>query len=525
MKKKLLFLILSTFYLSNGYTQYTFDWMRDASEYNKTAIMMTTDNSNNAIVTGHWMHSDIYTRKYSSNGTFLWEVANTSGINSNYQKPIWSNCDTNGNIYVVGKRYTFSSNSSGTQEYADAIVVLKYNPSGTLLWKRNIPVTPSTVGTSPGFTLRSEVDEDGNLYIGTSQITPYGLTFIKLSPTGTTLFQTSNTTNSGYGFGTMRLKNGKIYMTGASDTVHGTPLVVWDTQGNLIFSAGFIHVNNINPNFLTGFGEDLEVDDSGNIYILGRTNHSTSVATNNIDILVQKVSPTGTLLWQQNYDFDGNDYPRRFSLGGDRLSIISYSYGFEPNWRTQQIDTNGTLLWNTVYDAVSSVDEIPFFVTTNSSGEPIVIGKGGPTASSSMATVQMVILKYSNTGVQQWISTPNIYGGSGVYCKIANDQSLFAISEHNMSVYHYNPTSLSNSEVLKKEILVAPNPFSDKITLQLEENEITTATIYDVTGKLLLETTVANTNNELDLSNLNSGIYFCQLKSDKSQKTIKLIKK
>lgn len=506
--------------------QYTFDWMHDASEYNKTAIMMATDNSNNVIVTGHWMHSDIYTRKYASNGTLLWEVANSSGIASNYQKPIWNNTDSSGNIFVVGKRYTISSSSSGIQEYADAIVALKYNPSGTLLWKRNLPVTPSTVGTSPSFTLRSEVDADGNLYIGTSQLTPYGLTLIKLSPTGSTLFQTSNNSNSGYGFGTMRLKNGKIYMTGAGDTAHGTPLVVWDLLGNLVFSAGFIHVNNINPSVFSGFGEDLEVDDTGNIYILGRTNHSTSVPTNNIDILVQKVSPTGTLLWQQNYDFGSNDYPQRFSLGGNRISIISTTYAFEPNWNTLQIDTNGVQLWNTIYNAVSNVDEVPFYVTTNSLGEPIVIGKGGPTASPTITSVQMVILKYSNTGIQQWISTPNIYGGSGVYCKIANDNSLFAISEHNMTVYHYNPSTLANNEVISEKTQVVPNPFSDKIIIQLDENESNAlASIYDITGKLLLKKNINTTSSELDLSNLKSGIYICKIDSNGNQKIIKLIKK
>lgn len=526
MKKTLLNIVLSLFTSQIISAQYTFEWMQDASEYNKSAVMMAVDNSNNAIVTGHWLHSNIYTRKYSPSGAFLWEVSDASGIASNYQKPIWSNCDSNGNVYVVGKRYTFSTTSSGIQEYANAIVVLKYNPSGVLLWKNTIPVTASTVGISPSFTLRSEVDADGNLYIGTSQLTPYGLTLIKLSPSGTIVFQTSNATNSAYGFGSMRLKNDKIYMTGSGDTVHGTPLVVWDTLGNLVFSAGFIHVNNINPGFFSGFGEDLEVDDSGNIYILGRTNHSMSVPTNNIDILVQKVSPTGTLLWQQNYDFGGNDFPQRFSLGGNKVSIISASYGFEPNWRTLQIDADGNLLWNTVYDAVSSVDEIPYFITTNTLGEPIVIGKGGPTASTSMSTVQMVVLKYSNNGVQQWISTPNIYGGSGIYCKIANDESLFAISEHNMTVYHYNPTILSNQEIVSNNILIYPNPFSDKLTIQLNENEANfSATIYDIRGKLIIEKKLTNLNNELDLSNINSGMYICSLVSNNNKKTIKLIKK
>lgn len=522
MKKLFSLLVFTLLVSSNTVAQYQFDWMQEAGEYNKTVAMMATDNSNNVVVAGHWPHSAIYARKYSSTGTLLWEVSNSSGIQSNYQKSIWTNFDSNGNVFVVGKRY--STSSSGVQEYADAIVVLKYDPSGTLLWKRNIPVSQSTVGTSASFTLRSEVDAAGNLYIGTSQLLPYGLTLIKLSPTGATLFQTSNDTNSGYGFGSMRLKNNKIYMTGAGDTLHGTPLVVWDTAGNLIFSEGFIHVNNINPQFNSGFGADLEVDDNGNTYILGRTNHTSVVETNNIDILVQKVSPTGTLLWQQNYDFDGNDYPQRFSLGGNRLSIISYSYGFEPNWRTQQIDTEGNLLWNTVYNSISGADEIPYYVTTTPNGEPIVIGKGGPSASPLGSYTQMVVLKYNNIGEQQWISTPNIYGGSGLYCKIANDNSLFAISEHNMSVYHYSG-QLATNQFSSSEIKVGPNPFSSEVFIDLSQlNNSVNATINDISGKSLLAFELNATNNSLDLSSLTKGIYFCQLKSNEIQQTIKLVK-
>ena len=523
MKKQLLILVILLMTNSSLFAQYTLDWMNDVGEYNKTGVTIATDNSNNVVVSGHWLHSNIYTRKYTSTGTLLWETSDASGIQSNYQKPMWSNCDAAGNTYVVGKRYTYSS--SGIQEYADAIVVLKYSPTGVLLWKRNLEVTISTVVQTASFQLRSEVDDEGNLYIGTSVLFPNtGLTLIKLSPSGTTLFQTSNDTNSGYGFGTMRLKNGKIYMTGKGDTIHGTPLVVWDTTGNLVFSGGYIHPYNLSPGVNNGYGFDLEVDDNGNAYLLSNTNHTATVQTNNNDILVQKINPTGTLVWQNNYDFGGNDFAVKFSLGGDKINIISYFSGFNLfDWRTHQIDTDGNALWNTVYDAGTN-DEIPYWVTTTSTGEPIVIGKGGPSPDPNNNYVQMVVLKYNNTGVQQWISTPNIFGGSGLFCKIANDNSLFALSEHNMTVYHYNSTSLANAEATDSNLFsVAPNPFEHNVSVQL--NDFAKATIFDVTGKSLLTFELDAQNNTMNLSSLHSGLYFCKLDSDKLTKTITLVKK
>lgn len=523
MKKQLLLLVFTLILSNSSFAQYTLDWMNDVGEYNKTGTTIAIDDSNNVVVSGHWLHSNIYTRKYSSTGTLLWETSDTSGIQSNYQKPMWSNCDSAGNTYVVGKRYVYSS--SGIQEYADAIVVLKYNPSGVLLWKRNLQVTITTVVQAPRFQLRSEVDEEGNLYIGTSVLLPAtGLTLTKLSPTGETLFQTTNNSNSGYGFGTMRLKNGKIYMTGKGDTIHGTPLVVWDTSGNLIFSAGFVHPNNLTANVNDGYGFDLEVDDDGNAYLLSNTNHTSTVQTNNNDILVQKVSPNGSLVWQHNYDFGGNDFAIRFSLGGNRINIISYFSGFNLfDWRTLQIDIDGNLLWDAIYDAGTN-DEIPYWVTSTSTGEPIVTGKGGPSPDPNQSYVQMVILKYTNTGVQEWISTPNIYGGSGILCKIANDNSLFALSEHNMTVYHYNSTTLANTEIPNDNLFsVAPNPFENTINVQL--NDATKATVFDMTGKSLLNFDLNVENNAMDLSGLKSGIYFCTFASNNGTKTIKLVKK
>jgi hypothetical protein len=166
---KILFIILlASISLS---AQYSTDWIRPADSNAKTGSMIARDKTDNVIVVGHVQSSNIYTRKYDKFGNFQWEKTSTSGIQSNYEKAIWVNTDKNKNIYVVGKRYVGTS-----QEFPNAVVVLKYNAAGTLLWKQNIPIE-FVAGSSSGysFNLRSEVDNAGNLYIGTSSTRSNGI--------------------------------------------------------------------------------------------------------------------------------------------------------------------------------------------------------------------------------------------------------------------------------------------------------------------------------------------------------------
>jgi mRNA-degrading endonuclease HigB of HigAB toxin-antitoxin module len=96
-----------------------------------------------------------------------------------------------------------------------------------------------------------------------------------------------------------------------------------------------------------------------------------------------------------------------------------------------------------------------------------------------------------------------------------------------MYVYHYYSTPLSTNEnLISNKTIITPNPFSDKLTITLNEiNLPSNATIFDVTGKELLLIYLENTNSELELSSLKSGIYFCQLHSNGRIETIKIIKK
>jgi len=213
----------------------------------------------------------------------------------------------------------------------------------------------------------------------------------------------------------------------------------------------------------------------------------------------------------------------------NRISAIGYGNASGLKWQIFQTDTSGTLLWSSPYieptpQTVS--DSYPHYVLAKPTGEVIVTGVGGPTPDPFNPSFnQMPIVQYSNTGVQEWIGTPNIYAGTGLSIMFASDGSLYAIGSRNMYVFHYIPTALGLVEAPSDKIKIAPNPISGLVTIHIKSFDLTTkATIIDVTGKALLTFKLNSENNNLDLSSLRSGIYFCQIQSNSKTETIKIIK-
>lgn len=78
----------------------------------------------------------------------------------------------------------------------------------------------------------------------------------------------------------------------------------------------------------------------------------------------------------------------------------------------------------------------------------------------------------------------------------------------------------------KKDIIIFPNPFSSKLTLYFLENknERTVLKIFDTLGNLILSKNIQQTNQQLDLSFLNSGIYFMNFQTREKNISLKIVK-
>lgn len=423
MKNFNLLLVLLLFFSANTFAQYSIDWIRPADSYQKTGVMMVRDNADNVMVTGYWVSNNIYTRKYDRFGNLQWEEMSASGVSGNYEKPFWINCDSSNNVFVVGCRYTGTS-----QQYPNALVILKYSPSGTLLWKKTISMT-IFVNNFISFNMRSEVDNNGNLYIGTVAATPAGFVLVKLDPDGNTLFTSNNDLNGVTMFRSMRLKGNKLVFSGSSGNLSAAIAIAWDTTGNLLWANSLLGQS----------GNDIEIDDAGNSYLL--TSYANQVtASSGQDIIIYKLNSSGTQVWVQNFDFGGSDFPTRFTLVADKISVIGYgnisaSYF---DWITFQINTSGALLWNTRYNETTLNDEQSYFIAAKPNGEVFVTGWGGPVYTLlGNSYLRMITAKYDNTGIRKWVDSVNIYSGRGVACTLASDNSLFVLSNAYSTAFHF----------------------------------------------------------------------------------------
>ncbi|HKR04358.1 MAG TPA: GEVED domain-containing protein, partial [Bacteroidia bacterium] len=86
--------------------------------------------------------------------------------------------------------------------------------------------------------------------------------------------------------------------------------------------------------------------------------------------------------------------------------------------------------------------------------------------------------------------------------------------------------SIADNKTEKPALKVFPNPFTDKISIQLLNSNVpVTILIYDVIGKLHYTSQLTGLQNELKLSSLKSGIYFLNvMKEGRLTDAVKIIK-
>ncbi len=84
---------------------------------------------------------------------------------------------------------------------------------------------------------------------------------------------------------------------------------------------------------------------------------------------------------------------------------------------------------------------------------------------------------------------------------------------------HYGPISVGVDNVTMPSFSVYPNPVIDDV-LTITDATAETAYLYDVQGRLMMQTAIYNTNAQLNLSNLQAGTYLLMI-GDESVKIIK----
>lgn len=85
------------------------------------------------------------------------------------------------------------------------------------------------------------------------------------------------------------------------------------------------------------------------------------------------------------------------------------------------------------------------------------------------------------------------------------------------------PVSVNNDPLFEKEIILFPNPAKDEVHLKGNGLSKVTVTIYNATGHELKTTNPYEQNNAVDVSRLESGLYFVKIRDGDETMVKKLI--
>lgn len=133
---------------------------------------------------------------------------------------------------------------------------------------------------------------------------------------------------------------------------------------------------------------------------------------------------------------------------------------------------------------------------------------------------QVLQLNHDGTNTSRTSNTVNLNSGSYYFSITGIDQT----GSYNFKVTPQNTLStIGNS--LNDSVLIYPIPAKNNLKISIDNNfQDITASIVDITGKLIDIIDINSQETQINISNLKSGLYFIKLKTEKSSTIKRFIK-
>lgn len=383
----------------NGQPQVS--WIRKyTSGYNPAfdfAYAMAVDGSNNIIVVGSSWGSnqlpDVITIKYNNMGDTLW-VRRWNGPGDNWDIGRGLAIDAAGNIYVTGETY---SNSTLFD-----FITIKYDAAGNQLWEAIYDGPMNSEDAARDIA----VDGSGNVYVigHTNWEIQSRADFatIKYNSSGQQQWikrYNGPGSQADFGVGIKLDQSGNVYVTGTDD----------DLSVNHFPAYATIKYNSVGVeqwvkryNQLWSYAADIAVDASGNSYVTG---HSYSSQGNFYDYATVKYNSAGTQQWVRRYDGPGSsdDYAKAVKVDASGNVYVTGEAFFMVNngsdYATIKYSASGVQQWVARYNGPGNSVDVGNAIELDADGNVYVTGESrGADGDDDFATV-----KYNAAGVEQWI--------------------------------------------------------------------------------------------------------------------------
>jgi len=299
--------------------------------------------------------------------------------------------DNNGNVYLGG----YADNVSA---YKDMLLV-KLNPAGDTVFTRIYNGSGNNVDNILDMT----IDASGYIYItgySFSANTSGDIYTAKFDSTGSLVWQvTYDGPPSKYEQGNSIAvdASGNVYVTGESDgssscTVNYDFITVkYDVNGSQQWAKRIDGAGHAEDK-----AEKIVIDNSGNCYVTGRTYNG-----NNFDYMTAKYNSSGVQQWVKYLDRTHNDYATDMAIDNTAgaLYVTGRSKLNDMDYGTIKYDLSGNQVWTAFYNYVG--EDRATQVKLDGAGNIYVTGQSDMDPTTGV-NFNIVTVKYNSSGTQQW---------------------------------------------------------------------------------------------------------------------------
>lgn len=395
---------------------------------------------------------DIFLTKRNSTGNIIWTVSPNNNIdNTKYEIATWVATDSVGNIIVTGNLMSGFSNPVNANS-----IVMKFNPSGALLWRKVYE------GSFDGsYTKKSLVDASNNIYVLGLGTGPAGqvTTVKKFAPDGAALWSYFDAAGIGAPVNFKFTPDNNIVISGRSVTGSINGYAKINLNGNNLWNY-FANSSTVG---------DAAGDVSGNTYLV----HGDYVAVSTGSI-VKKLSPAGNLIWEKTNAMSGF----RVEVGGDHHPVIS---GFPrpgvAGAAFMKYDSNGNMLW-------ANLDADGPSLALLSHAQMKLDASNNAYLAGSAFFNGLNVCKVNSDGTSAWTSSAPGQGAA-VGFAFGSNNSVHVVSDNiSTAKFVQGPTGVPTTADLSLNLTATPSGMTVNYTVQVTNNGPAAATGVMVGGTL-----------------------------------------
>jgi hypothetical protein len=520
MKKLLFLLILLQAHFSNAQQTFQKTYGFSGGEFANHGIE-TRDGGFIMVGRRENTQADIYVVKTDSAGTLQWSNLYSTGNNEDGLHII----QTGDGGYLITGSYENYPVSSGS--LSQELFLMKLTPAGNLSWSRVYGVSSTNPYFEAGYNVLQTPDK-GFLVSGYSSYYK-NMYIIKTDSLG--IQQSSHVFNAFNSGAMQQTPDGNYILMGSvrysplsllavyltKITANGTPL--W--QKFIKYSGGDFYPKSFQQTTDEGF------------IITGYINVNS---TNIYAPCLIKTDSSVTPQWAKSYNLSSNDAEATYVLqtpdGGYALGVNNYN---GRSFYVIKTATDGSLQSTNLYGDTSSIyssANVYNIAQTHDKGFAMFATSTGYVGNQSTYSFYLIktdsllnsgCSQYSISALTNTLSVSNLT--QTITSTVAGADSImnFAQSPNGtQNVICYQASGINKILQQNDEVTIYPNPANSQIFIDANTADKLNIIIYDVNGKQVLNTTIAN-KSSIDISTLANGVYTLTLSSANFSENKKLV--